>query len=105
MPGPFPGMDPYLEATRVWEPFHDRLIFHLGSPGHHTAGDLGGMAAVDRRQWLADGKAQIDIQAALHNGSGGEGNFAVRQAGHVIKGCDRLGVRCSIQQGFGGLEP
>lgn len=31
MPGPFPGMDPYLELPRYWESFHDRLIFHLGT--------------------------------------------------------------------------
>jgi hypothetical protein len=31
MPGPFPGMDPYLEAPPFWESFHDRLIFHAGS--------------------------------------------------------------------------
>lgn len=31
MPGPFPGMDPYLEAPGFWEDCHDRLIFHMGS--------------------------------------------------------------------------
>ena len=31
MPSPFPGMDPYLEAAQYWQPFHDRLVFHLGS--------------------------------------------------------------------------
>ena len=31
MPGPFPGMDPYLEAPHYWQEFHDRLVFHLGS--------------------------------------------------------------------------
>jgi hypothetical protein len=31
MPGPFPGMDPFLEAPDLWQEFHDRLIFHLGS--------------------------------------------------------------------------
>src|SRR5688500_1304545 len=30
MPSPFPGMDPYLEEPRFWEPFHDRLIFQIG---------------------------------------------------------------------------
>src|SRR3712207_9018230 len=27
---PFPGMDPYLEEPRFWEPFHDRFIFQIG---------------------------------------------------------------------------
>src|SRR4051812_17315497 len=26
MPGPFPGMDPYLEAQGLWESFHAPLI-------------------------------------------------------------------------------
>lgn len=25
MPSPFPGMDPYLEATRIWSDFHDAI--------------------------------------------------------------------------------
>ncbi len=29
MPSPFPGMDPYLEATYIWPDFHDRLAGHL----------------------------------------------------------------------------
>ena len=28
MPGPFPGMDPYLEAQGLWESFHAPLITH-----------------------------------------------------------------------------
>ncbi len=28
MPGPFPGMDPYLEAQGLWESFHPALITH-----------------------------------------------------------------------------
>lgn len=31
MPGPFPGMDPYLEIPRRRESFHDGLIFQLGA--------------------------------------------------------------------------
>jgi hypothetical protein len=27
MPGPFPGMDPYLEAPILWPGAHDALIF------------------------------------------------------------------------------
>lgn len=29
MPSPFPGMDPYLEASGDWEDFHDRFLTHL----------------------------------------------------------------------------
>ncbi|MBI3760749.1 MAG: DUF4058 family protein, partial [Chloroflexi bacterium] len=25
MPSPFPGMDPYLEASHIWEDFHASL--------------------------------------------------------------------------------
>ena len=28
MPGPFPGMDPYLEAQGLWESFHPPLVTH-----------------------------------------------------------------------------
>jgi hypothetical protein len=28
MPGPFPGMDPYLEAQGLWESFHPALVTH-----------------------------------------------------------------------------
>ncbi|HLK55652.1 MAG TPA: DUF4058 family protein [Chthonomonadaceae bacterium] len=30
MPGPFPGMNPYLEAPDLWPSFHNSLIFCLG---------------------------------------------------------------------------
>ena len=30
MPSPFPGMDPYLEASGGWEDFHDRFLTHCG---------------------------------------------------------------------------
>lgn len=29
MPSPFPGMDPYLEASGYWEDFHDSMLNHL----------------------------------------------------------------------------
>lgn len=29
MPGPFPGMDPYIERPAIWADFHDRLIVHV----------------------------------------------------------------------------
>jgi Protein of unknown function (DUF4058) len=29
MPSPFPGMDPYLEATEIWPDLHQRLATHL----------------------------------------------------------------------------
>jgi hypothetical protein len=29
MPGPFPGMDPYLEPPRYWRGFHNGFIFNL----------------------------------------------------------------------------
>lgn len=29
MPGPFPGMDPYLETPRFWYGFHNGLIFNI----------------------------------------------------------------------------
>jgi len=29
MPSPFPGVDPFLEASGLWEGFHERLIIHL----------------------------------------------------------------------------
>src|SRR4051794_36688978 len=29
MPGPFPGMDPYLEAPSVWRNVHNRLITYI----------------------------------------------------------------------------
>ncbi len=29
MPSPFPGVDPYLEATALWPGFHDRFIVYL----------------------------------------------------------------------------
>jgi hypothetical protein len=29
MPSPFPGMDPYLEASGEWEDFHDRFLTHM----------------------------------------------------------------------------
>ena len=28
MPGPFPGMDPYLEAQGLWDSFHPPLVTH-----------------------------------------------------------------------------
>src|SRR5207253_8365706 len=46
----------------------------------------------------------IDIQAALHNGSGGEGNFAVRQAGHIIKRGQGRRVSTAVQQDLCGLK-
>jgi hypothetical protein len=30
MPSPFPGMDPYIEASGGWEDFHDRFLTHCG---------------------------------------------------------------------------
>jgi Protein of unknown function (DUF4058) len=29
MPSPFPGVDPYLEASGHWEGFHERFIVYL----------------------------------------------------------------------------
>ena len=29
MPSPFSGVDPFLEASGLWEGFHERLIIHL----------------------------------------------------------------------------
>ena len=29
MPSPFPGMNPYLEQSAVWQDFHQRLITHI----------------------------------------------------------------------------
>src|SRR5437764_14940842 len=29
MPSPFPGMDPYVEACRLWEDFHHDLILEI----------------------------------------------------------------------------
>jgi hypothetical protein len=29
MPSPFPGMDPYIEASGLWEDFHNHLVEHI----------------------------------------------------------------------------
>jgi len=34
MPTPFPGMDPYLERTGVWEEVHTRLIVAMADAGY-----------------------------------------------------------------------
>jgi len=42
MPSPFPGMDPYIEASGGWEDFHDRMITYIGDailetvPAHYS---------------------------------------------------------------------
>ena len=42
MPSPFPGMDPYLEASGGWEDFHDRFLTYLSDmllealPAHYV---------------------------------------------------------------------
>src|ERR1051326_6104237 len=43
MPGPFPGMAPYLEAPRFWHGFHNRLIAYI--EGALNAGLPPGLAA------------------------------------------------------------
>jgi hypothetical protein len=44
MPSPFPGMDPYVEASGQWEGFHDRFIIYFG--------DLLG-EALPRHYWVS----------------------------------------------------
>ena len=39
MPSPFPGMNPYLERSEVWEGFHQRLITHMGDQLAAMVGD------------------------------------------------------------------
>ena len=42
MPSPFPGMDPYIEACRLWDDFHHKLIGEIDTalaaivPGNYT---------------------------------------------------------------------
>src|SRR5947199_4548417 len=36
MPGPFPGMDPYLEARRFWKGFHGSLITEIVGNLNHA---------------------------------------------------------------------
>lgn len=33
MPGPFPGMDPYLEKPELWPDFHQNLVVFRGEWG------------------------------------------------------------------------
>jgi len=47
-------MDPYLEAPGVWEPFHDRLIFHLGSV----------LQEVLPERYVADFRQRVDLVLA-----------------------------------------
>jgi hypothetical protein len=39
MPSPFPGMNPYLERSEVWEGFHQRIITHMGDQLAAMVGD------------------------------------------------------------------
>lgn len=43
MPGPFPGMDPYLETSKYWNGFHNRMIGYI--EGILNAGLPPGLAA------------------------------------------------------------
>lgn len=36
MPSPFPGMDPYLEATDIWPDFHDRMAEQMSADLNRT---------------------------------------------------------------------
>ena len=53
MPGPFPGMDPWLEAPADFPDLHDRLIVHLSEA--LTAGlPAGYFARIGTRVWVDD---------------------------------------------------
>jgi len=39
MPSPFPGMDPYIEDSGIWEDFHDRFITYCGDQLLDALGD------------------------------------------------------------------
>jgi Protein of unknown function (DUF4058) len=53
MPGPFPGMDPYIEFQQSWQDFHNRLIAELcNALGMQLPDDY--VARVDERIELVD---------------------------------------------------
>ena len=60
MPSPFPGMDPYLEDTRLWEDAHNSLIIYLRAaigallPPHYAA-------AVQDRVYIVPDEKQVYV--------------------------------------------
>lgn len=65
MPGPFPGVDPYIEAQGLWEDFHGSLLTYCRDalnevlPGHYVASlgvhlDLVDRAELEPRETISD---------------------------------------------------
>lgn len=53
MPSPFPGMDPYLEDSAVWEDFHITLIVAMRAEINAVL-PQGYVASADRHVWIED---------------------------------------------------
>ena len=66
MPGPFPGMDPYLEAPAYWHGMHNRLIF-CASEALNVQLPLGFVADIEERLYVVELERSIypDV-AVLH---------------------------------------
>lgn len=66
MPGPFPGMDPYLEAPAYWHGFHNRLISYA-SEALNNSMPSGFVADIKERLYVVEAERNVyaDI-AVLH---------------------------------------
>ena len=51
MPGPFPGMDPYLERRDLWQGFHNTFIAYLNAAINQALPD-NYVALVDTRLFV-----------------------------------------------------
>lgn len=64
MPGPFPGVDPYLEGSDFWTGFHNRFLMYV-------ADDL-------QPQLPANYVATVEVRIYLENPEGGNGQSSFR---------------------------
>ena len=64
MPGPFPGMDPYLEAPAYWHGMHNRLIF-CASEALNMALPDGYVADIEERLYVVESERSIYPDVAL----------------------------------------
>lgn len=59
MPGPFPGMDPWLESHHVWKGFHDALIVKTTEVLQPTLRQAGYYIDIGERVWIAEDDREI----------------------------------------------
>jgi hypothetical protein len=57
MPSPFPGMDPYIEASSIWADFHTRLVSETRNVLNARLPDRY-IAAIDLHVWLHEPSAE-----------------------------------------------